>query len=268
MLIYPQINPVAVALGPFKIHWYGVMYMLGFTFFLVVGKWRIKQFNHPFITPKLIDDMLFYGVVGVVVGGRLGYCLFYQPAYYLMHPINIVKTWDGGMSFHGGLLGVILASYLVARKQKRNLIEITDFLSPLMPAALFFGRIGNFINGELWGRITTSSMPWIMIFPQSGSMLPRHPSQLYEALGEGILLFIIVWIYASKPRKVGQTSGVFMMGYGCIRFIIEYYRQPDSFLVNVPQHTGLTMGQWLCIPMILVGVITYYIATKKAIELK
>lgn len=268
MLIYPNINPVALSLGPIKIHWYGVMYMLGFMFFIIVGKWWVKKYKHPYITPKLIDDMLFYGVLGVVIGGRVGYCLFYMPGYYLLHPLNIVKTWDGGMSFHGGLIGVLIATYLISHKHHRRFFEFSDFLAPLIPAALFFGRIGNFINGELWGRVTTSSIPWAMVFPQSGSMLPRHPSQLYEALGEGIILMIILWIYASKPRKVGQVSGVFMIGYGCIRFIIEYFREPDSFLSTLPVKTGLSMGQWLCVPMILSGILIYYIATKKSIELK
>lgn len=269
MLMYPQINPVAISLGPIKIHWYGVMYMLGFLFFIIVGKWWVKKFHHPYITAKLIDDMLFYGVLGVVIGGRLGYCLFYQPAYYLTHPLNIVKTWDGGMSFHGGMLGVFVATYILARKHHRRFFEFTDFLAPLMPAALFFGRVGNFINGELWGKVTTSNIPWAMVFPQSGVMLPRHPSQLYEALGEGIVLMLILWIYAyNKPRKVGQISGVFMIGYGAIRFFLEYFREPDAFLATLPQKTGFSMGQWLCVPMILVGIVIYYVATKKAIDLK
>ena len=268
MLMYPQINPVMLDLGMIKIHWYGVMYMLGFLFFLIVGKWWVKKFQHPFLTPKIVDDMLFYGVLGVVIGGRLGYCIFYQPAYFFSHPLDIVKTWDGGMSFHGGMLGVFVATFLFAKKLHRRFFEVTDFLAPLMPAALFFGRIGNFINGELWGRLCNPNLPWGMVFPNSGIMLPRHPSELYEALGEGVILFIILWLYATKPRKVGQVSGVFMMGYGVIRFIIEYFREPDAFLVNFTAKTGLSMGQWLCIPMILSGLIIYYVATKKAIELK
>jgi len=186
--MYPQINPVMLNLGIFKIHWYGFMYMLGFLFFLFVGKWWIKKYQHPFITPKIIDDMLLYGVLGVVLGGRLCYCLFYQPVYFLSHPLNILKTWDGGMSFHGGMLGVFVAIYLFAHKLHRRFFEISDFLAPLMPAALFFGRIGNFINGELWGKLCSPNLPWGMVFPQSGIMLPRHPSELYEAVGEGLIL--------------------------------------------------------------------------------
>ena len=268
MLMYPQMNPVALSLGPLKVHWYGVMYMLGFMFFVLAGKWRIKKYGHPFITNKLIDDMLFYGALGVVIGGRLGYCLFYQPSFYLLHPLNIVKTWDGGMSFHGGMLGVFFALYLLGRKAHRTFFEFSDFIAPLVPMALFCGRIGNFINGELWGRFTTAALPWAMVFPQSGSMLPRHPSQLYEAIGEGIILTLILWVYARKPRFVGQISGVFMMGYGCIRFIIEYFREPDAFLLSLADKTGLSMGQWLCMPMIIIGIIIYSVATKKAKVLK
>ena len=262
MLIYPKMDPVALSIGSLKIHWYGLMYVMGFIFFIVVGKWRIKKYQIQHITPQLVDDMLFYGVLGVVLGGRLGYCLFYQPAYYLSHPLNILKTWDGGMSFHGGLIGVLIAIYCIATKNRRNFFEYSDFIAPLIPASLFFGRIGNFINGELWGRITTSNIPWAMIYPQSGSMQPRHPSELYEALGEGIIFIILLWIYANKPRKVGQVSGVFMIGYGCIRFILEYFRAPDSFLSDLPLRTGLSMGQWLCIPMIIAGIIIYILATK------
>jgi phosphatidylglycerol:prolipoprotein diacylglycerol transferase len=265
MLIYPNFNPVAFSIGGFKIHWYGIMYILGFMFFVVVGKWRVKYYEYKIINAKLIDDMLFYGVLGVIIGGRLGYCLFYQPQFYLTHPFDIVKTWNGGMSFHGGMLGVFVAIYLMAVKHKRNFFEYSDFIAPLIPAALFFGRLGNFINGELWGRITTATIPWAMIFPQSGSMLPRHPSQLYEALFEGVLLLIILWVYAHKQRKVGQISGVFMIGYGIIRFLLENFREPDSFLLSVPQHTGLTMGQWLCLPMILAGIIIYVLAATNRI---
>ena len=262
MLMYPKINPVMLDLGMIKIHWYGVMYMLGFLFFLIVGKWRVKKFHHPSINAKLIDDMLFYGVLGVVVGGRVGYCLFYQPVYYISHPLDILKTWDGGMSFHGGMIGVIIAIYLFKKNHNLKFFVISDFLAPLMPGALFFGRIGNFINGELWGKLCNPDLPWGMIFPASGIMLPRHPSEIYEALGEGILLLVILWIYASKSRKVGQVSGMFMIGYGVIRFVLEHFRQPDEFLMIIPQKTGLSMGQWLCVPMILLGIALYWYSTK------
>jgi phosphatidylglycerol:prolipoprotein diacylglycerol transferase len=166
------------------------------------------------------------------------------------------------MSFHGGMLGVFVATYLFAKKNNSTFFELSDFIAPIIPVSLFFGRIGNFINGELWGRVTTSNIPWAMVFPESGSMLPRHPSQLYEAIGEGIILTIFLMIYSSKPRKVGQTSGMFLIGYGVIRFFIEYFREPDAFLENLERTTHLSMGQWLCVPMILAGIVIYYAATK------
>lgn len=268
MLMYPKIDPIAISIGPLKVHWYGVMYMLGFLFFVIVAKWKVKKYGHVFVTPKIIDDILFYAALGVVIGGRLGYCLFYQPGYYLANPLNIVKTWDGGMSFHGGMLGVFLAMYLLGKKNNRTFFEMTDFIAPFVPAALFFGRMGNFINGELWGRLAPSNLWFAMVYPQSGTMLPRYPSQIFEALGEGLFLFIFLWIYASKPRKIGQVSGMFMIGYGAVRFCLEYFREPDSFLLGLAEKTGLSMGQWLCLPMILIGLVIYLIATKMSRDLK
>lgn len=262
MLMYPKIDPVAFSIGALKVHWYGMMYMVGFLAFLFIGKYRVKKYGHSFLTPRLVDDTLFYAALGVVIGGRLGYCLFYQPEFYLTHPLNIVKTWDGGMSFHGGMLGVFVATYFFAKKHGSTFFELSDFIAPIVPVALFFGRIGNFINGELWGRIMTSNLPWGMVFPESGTMLPRHPSQLYEALGEGIILCTFLMIYSSKPRKIGQTSGMFMIGYGVIRFVIEYFREPDAFLEKLAATTHLSMGQWLCLPMILAGIVIYLGATK------
>lgn len=268
MLVYPNLNPVAISIGSIKVHWYGIMYMLGFLTFLYLGKWRLKKYknSYPYLSASLVDDIMFYGALGVVIGGRLGYCFFYQPGFYLSHPLNIFKLWDGGMSYHGGMLGVFVAIYFISRKIKCSFFDISDFVAPLVPFGLFFGRIGNFINGELWGRITTADIPWAMVYPHSGSMLPRHPSEIYEAIGEGILLCLILWIYSHKPRKVGQVSGVFMIGYGTIRFCLEYFREPDSFLLGFTQKVGLSMGQVLCIPMILVGVVIYiYTTTKKAV---
>ncbi|MBY0378939.1 MAG: prolipoprotein diacylglyceryl transferase [Burkholderiales bacterium] len=268
MLTYPQLNPVAISLGPIKIHWYGVMYVLGFLCFIYVGKWRLKKYGSSFWTNKLIDDFVFYGALGLVLGGRVGYCLFYQWEYYFSHPLDILKVYNGGMSFHGGMLGVILVAYIFAKSYKQNIFMVSDFIVPLVPMGLFFGRVGNFINGELWGRITTANIPWAMIYRQSGSILPRHPSEIYEALGEGILLIMILWIYASKSRKTGQISGVFLIGYGLIRFCLEYFREPDSFLITFAQKTGLSMGQWLCVPMILIGVIIFIYATRQPIPAK
>lgn len=263
MLTYPHLNPVAISLGPIKVHWYGIMYVLGFLFFVYGGKWRVKKYGSDFWTNKLIDDFIFYAVLGVILGGRLGYCLFYQPVYYFTNPLDILKIYDGGMSFHGGMLGVVIVAYLFSRRHKQNFFVISDFLALLAPMGLFFGRIGNFINGELWGRVTTSDIPWAMIYPQSGSMLPRHPSEIYEAMGEGLLLTLILWIYASKSRKTGQISGLFLISYGAIRFCLEYFREPDAFLIEFAQRTGLSMGQWLCVPMVIVGIIMFVFASKK-----
>jgi phosphatidylglycerol:prolipoprotein diacylglycerol transferase len=245
---YPHIDPVALSLGPLSIHWYGLMYLLGFVFAWLLGRYRASA--HGWTTAE-VEDLLFYGALGVVLGGRLGYILFYDLPTNLAHPSNIIRIWEGGMSFHGGLLGVLIAFWWFARKQKRTFFEVSDFIAPMVPIGLFFGRIGNFINGELWGRV--SDVPWAMAFP-TGGPLPRHPSQLYEALLEGLILFILLWILSAKPRKKGLISGVFMLGYGVFRFVIEFVRVPD------PQYgyiafDWLTMGQILCLPMVLVGVV-------------
>jgi phosphatidylglycerol---prolipoprotein diacylglyceryl transferase len=191
-------------------------------------------------------------VLGVVVGGRLGYCLFYKPDYYLAHPLEVFYVWLGGMSFHGGMLGVILSQIWFAYSRGKPFWQVMDFVAPCVPPGLAAGRVGNFINGELWGRPADPSLPWAMIFPQSGSMAPRHPSQVYQFLLEGLLLFIILWLYARKERKPGQVAAAFLIGYGVLRFIAEYFREPDSFLGLLS--LGLSMGQWLCIPMIVFGI--------------
>lgn len=263
MLVYPQLNPVALSLGPIKVHWYGLMYLLGFLFFLYGGKWRLKKYGHPFLTGELLEELLFYGVFGVILGGRLGYCLFYKPEYYLANPIEIIKVWHGGMAFHGGILGAIIALFLFSRRIKCNFFALCDFVAPLIPFGLMCGRIGNFINGELWGRVTSSNLAWAMVYPQSGNLLPRHPSEIYEALGEGLLLMIILWAYASKKRNIGAISGMFMLSYGIIRFFLEYFREPDEFLQNLVQVTGFSMGQMLCLPMILIGLIVYYLSYRR-----
>ena len=263
MLMYPEFNPVAISLGPIKVHWYGLMYLLSFLFFLYAGKWRIKKYGHPVFTAKMVDDFLFYGAMGVIIGGRLGYCLFYQPAHYLANPLDILKTWDGGMSFHGGILGVAFAVYLFARKAKCNYFVIGDFIAPFVPVCLLLGRIGNFINGELWGRFCSVNLPWGMVFPQSGSMLPRHPSQIYEALTEGVLLFIIMLVFTtSKPRKLGQTTGVFLIGYAIARFVLEFFREPDAFATGIVKLTDLSLGQFYSLPMIIAGLIIFWWGTK------
>ncbi|MHB1083904.1 MAG: prolipoprotein diacylglyceryl transferase [Thiobacillus sp.] len=251
MLTHPQFDPVALQLGPIAIHWYGLMYLAAFAQVILLGRWCIA--HRPWSGWKLnmLDDVLFYGVLGVILGGRLGYVLFYKPAEYLAHPFDILKLWEGGMSFHGGFLGVIIAMALFAHRHKLRWLSVTDFIAPLVPLGLAAGRLGNFINGELWGRAT--DLPWGMIFPQAGDGIARHPSQLYQFAGEGLLLFVILWLYASKPRPVGAVSGVFLIGYGSLRFIAEFAREPDSFLGLLD--LGLSMGQWLSLPMIVAGVI-------------
>ena len=250
MLVHPQFNPVAVQFGPLAIHWYGLMYLAGFMAFLWLGRRRIAALNHPQINTKLLDDLLFYGVLGVILGGRLGYVLFYKASYYLDHPLEILAVWQGGMSFHGGFLGVLVAMVWLAYKKNLRWLQLTDFIAPLVPPGLAFGRLGNFINGELWGR--PADVPWAMVFPQVDN-LPRHPSQLYEFALEGVLLFALLWLYARKPRPVGAVSGLFLIGYGSLRFIAEFSREPDGFLGLLS--FGMSMGQWLSLPMVLAGVL-------------
>lgn len=251
MLVYPHINPIALQLGPLAIHWYGLMYMAGFLTFIWLGRKRIVALNHPQMTNKLLDDLLFYGVLGVILGGRLGEVLFYNPGYYLSNPLKILAVWEGGMSFHGGFLGVLVAMALFAWQQKLRWLELMDFIAPLVPPGLAFGRLGNFINGELWGRPT--DMPWGMVFPKVDN-LPRHPSQLYEFALEGVLLFVLLWFYAKKPRPVGAVSGLFLIGYGSFRFLSEFTRNPDDGIFGLMTF-GISMGQWLSLPMVLAGIL-------------
>ncbi len=250
MLVYPQFDPVAVKIGPLSVHWYGLMYMAGFMTFLWLGRRRIANMAHPLLDNKLLDDLLFYGVLGVILGGRLGEVLFYNPSYYFSEPLKIFAVWEGGMSFHGGFLGVLTAMALFAKRHKLNWLELMDFIAPMVPPGLAFGRLGNFINGELWGRPT--DLPWGMVFPKVDN-LPRHPSQLYEFALEGVLLFAILWIYAKKPRPTGAISGLFLIGYGSFRFIAEFARNPDDGIFGLMTF-GVSMGQWLSLPMVLAGI--------------
>lgn len=253
MLVHPQFDPIALELGPVAIHWYGLTYLVAFGLFLWLASLRVKQPNFAARgwTRRDVEDLLFFGVLGVVIGGRIGYALFYKPGYYAANPLEVLAVWKGGMSFHGGLLGVLGAMVWFARSRKRRFLDVTDLIAPCVPTGLASGRIGNFINGELWGRVADPSLPWAMVFPQSGSDLPRHPSQLYQFALEGLLLFALLWLYARKPRGLGQVSGVFLVGYGLLRFIAEYFREPDSFLGVLA--LDLSMGQWLCLPMIAAG---------------
>lgn len=254
----PQFDPVAFSIGPLSVRWYGLMYLLGFAVFLLLGRLRTRQ-SWRGMTAGELEDLLFYGVVGVILGGRLGFCLFYQPGWYLAHPLDVFKIWQGGMSAHGGILGSIAAMLLFCRRRGKSFWSTADFVAPLVAPGLMFGRIGNFINGELWGRAADLGLPWAMIFPQSGSLIARHPSQLYEALLEGVLLFAVVWLYSARPRTRGTVGAVFCMGYGLVRFIVEYFREPDSFLGLGA--LGLSRGQWLSIPVFLVGLAAFVYCT-------
>jgi phosphatidylglycerol:prolipoprotein diacylglycerol transferase len=227
------------------------MYLIGFGAFFFLGRMRARRDAWRGINEALIDDLLFFGVLGVILGGRLGYILFYKPVYYLSHPLEIFMVWQGGMAFHGGFLGVLVAMALVARKHKLSWLAVTDFIAPLVPLGLASGRLGNFINGELWGRVAPADLPWSMVFA-SGGPLPRHPSQLYQFAMEGLLLFALLWFYSSRPRPIGAISGLFLAGYGVFRFVAEFFREPDDFLGLLA--FSLSMGQWLSLPMIVTGI--------------
>jgi len=248
MLIHPQIDPVAIAVGPLAVRWYGLMYLVGFGAAFLLARSRIKQGRSGGISLAVFDDLFFFSVLGVILGGRLGYVLFYKPGYYVSHPLEILAVWQGGMAFHGGFLGVLLAMVYTAGKHRIRWLAIMDFIAPLVPPALAAGRIGNFINGELWGRTTEAA--WGMVFRGAGP-LPRHPSQLYQFALEGLLLFLILWLYSAKARPAGAVSAMFLIGYGVLRFSVEFFREPDDFLGLLA--FSLTMGQWLSLPMILAG---------------
>ena len=249
MLVHPNFDPVAIAIGPLAVRWYGLMYLAAFAAFWWLGTRRIAAGQAP-ITRLQFDDLLFFGILGVIAGGRLGYVVFYKPLYYLAHPLEIFAVWQGGMSFHGGFLGVLLAMVWFSRKTGRQWLAVMDFVAPLVPIGLATGMLGNFINGELWGRVTDVS--WGMLFRAAGP-LPRHPSQLYEMTGEGILLFVLLWLYSSRPRPIGAVSGMFLAGYGIARFACEFTREPDDFLGLLA--LGMSMGQWLSAPMVLAGIV-------------
>jgi phosphatidylglycerol:prolipoprotein diacylglycerol transferase len=249
MLTYPEIDPVLFQLGPLKVHWYGMMYLVGFALAWWLGLQKIKQRVPAIFTPQMISDLVFYGALGLVLGARVGYILFYDLSDYIASPLNLFKVWQGGMSFHGGLIGVMIAMWLYGRQIGRGFFEVTDFIIPLTPLGLCAGRIGNFINGELWGRPT--DLPWGMVFSHVDS-LPRHPSQLYEAALEGVILFTIMWLFSKRPRPTMAVSGLFLLLYGTFRFLVEFFREPDTHLGFIA-FDWMTMGQLLTFPMIIAG---------------
>lgn len=284
MLIHPNFNPVAISFGKISVYWYGIMYLAAFMIARVIGKFRL---NIPYVINQKwsindIDDILFYGLFGIIFGGRLGYVLFYNLNWYFYHPIDIIKIWNGGMSFHGGLIGVIFSMLIFAYNKNRSLFQVTDFIVPMVPLGIAFGRLGNFINGELWGRVTDSSTLFSMMFPRAINddikwiilnmnnsintnlinlfneyhMLPRHPSQLYEGLLEGIILFFFMFFLSKKSKPTGVISSLFLIIYGIMRFFIEFIREPDESIGLIA--LNFSLGQWLTIPMIILGFIILF----------
>lgn len=267
MFTYPSFNPIALQLGPITVYWYGIMYVLGFAGAWLLATYRANKntiaTNVNIVTKQAascftrteVSDLIFYCAIGVIVGGRLGYVLFYYAWYdfagLITNPLTIFKIWQGGMSFHGGLIGVIISIILFSKKYHKHFLTITDFTTPLVPIGLFLGRIGNFINDELWGKVTT--VPWAITFPNGGA-LPRHPSQLYEASLEGVILFIFLWLYSAKPKTTGKVTAWFLIGYGCTRFFCEFFRTPD-YQIGFLAFNWFTMGQLLSLPMIIIGIL-------------
>ncbi|NSY32097.1 prolipoprotein diacylglyceryl transferase [Pseudoalteromonas sp. JC28] len=256
-LQFPQIDPVIFSIGPLSVRWYGLMYLIGFMFAMWWAGKEAKKPNSGWNKDQ-VGDLVFYCMLGVILGGRIGYVLFYQFSHFIENPLYLFRVDQGGMSFHGGALGVITAIIVYALKNKRSILSVGDFVVPMVPVGLFAGRIGNFINGELWGRVT--DVPWAFIFPTGGPQ-PRHPSQLYEALFEGLVLFVMLVWFRKKPRPAGSVAGLFLAGYGVFRFSIEYFREPDA-------HIGLyggfiSQGQILSLPMVIAGAILMVWAYKR-----
>lgn len=264
-LQFPQIDPIIFQIGPIALRWYGLMYLLAFGGAMFIGNARADLPNSGW-TREQVSDLGFYGFLGVILGGRVGYVLFYHFDYFLENPLYLFKIWEGGMSFHGGLIGVIIALFFFARMTNNKFLAIGDFVAPLVPLGLGFGRIGNFINGELWGRV--SDVPWAMVFP-GGGPLARHPSQLYQAALEGFCLFLVLYLFSKKRRPVGVISGMFLFGYGVSRFIMEFFREPDAHLGLLT--FNLSMGQLLTIPMLVIGlflIVNGYVQQNRSVATK
>lgn len=258
MLTYPVIDPVAFYLGSWPVHWYGLMYLVGFLSAWVLLTWRAHAQWLDY-NAQQVSDIVFYSALAAIIGGRVGYMVFYDFQNLIADPWTLFKMWRGGMSFHGGLLGVAMVLYFQAKQNKKSWLDITDFVAPVVPIGLGAGRIGNFINGELWGRAT--DLPWGMVFPRGGAII-RHPSPLYEFFLEGVVLFLILWIYSMKPRPKGAVSGLFLVGYGLFRSFAECFREPDAHLGFLMG--WITQGQLLSLPMILIGLLLLFWAyTKK-----
>ncbi|MDH5393140.1 MAG: prolipoprotein diacylglyceryl transferase [Gammaproteobacteria bacterium] len=260
MIVYPEIDPVAISLGPVTIHWYGLMYLTGFALMWILGSYRARQPGSGW-SKQQVEDLVFYGAVGLILGARIGYILFYNFSAFLDNPAILFKVWEGGMSFHGGALGVMTALILFARKYKKQYFDITDFLLPLAPPGLFAGRVGNFINAELPGRVADADLPWAFIYPHV-DQLPRHPSSLYQALTEGLLLFLILWFFSSAKKPRMAVSGLFLLCYGSFRFTTEFFREPDAHMGFVA-FDWMSQGQALSTPMIIAGIGLLILAYKK-----
>lgn len=280
---HPQFDPVALHLGPIDLHWYGLMYLLAFASAYVLAHYRSKKSGT--FNAEMVSDLVFFGAMGVILGGRIGYVILYNLAEFFANPLYLFKVWEGGMAFHGGFLGVVVAMLVFAKKYKKNVFTVLDFIAPCVPLGLLFGRIGNFINGELWGRVSSGGYQWLMYFPQAARddyalintnptlnslaalvddylLLPRHPSQLYQAFSEGILLFILLWWFSSKPRPRYAVSALFLLGYGLSRFTTEFFRQPDAGYTLV--FGWMSKGQLFSLPMLVIGILLLAIAYRKS----
>lgn len=263
MMTYQTIDPVALDLGLVQVRWYGMMYLLGFLGAWFYGVSRTKDDWRGWHRDQ-VSDLIFYAALGVILGGRLGYIFFYDFAHYLDQPLDMLKIWQGGMSFHGGLLGVITAVWVYAHKIHKSLFEVTDFIAPFVPIGLFFGRIGNYINSELWGKVAPENSPWAMLVydPQLQAFVPKYPTQLLEAILEGLVLGVLLWWFSRQPRARGAVSGLFLLGYGAFRFFVEFWRMPDVQLGYLAWD-WLTMGQILCLPMIAGGLFLIFFWSKR-----